>query len=303
MGPPSNCPQGGAGPVTPEPLVGLGSSSRPGPNELEKDSRLNRQLGRRSAALLFSFLILWSLDGKSTQTRSAQAREIVVAAAISLSEAFNEIGRLYHDRTGNTVTFSLASSGELEKQIEAGAPVDVFASAGEKEMDRLQARDLIDPSTRANFVRNALVLVAPAGSRTMLHSFAELQAPGVQRIAIGDPKTVPAGQYAEQLLRHMQLWPKVESRLVLAENVRQVLDYVVRQEVDAGIVYATDVNIAKGKATVVATAPDQDYGPIVYPIAVVKDSGSAQAARDFVNLVRSPDGVRILAKYGFLATK
>jgi molybdate transport system substrate-binding protein len=264
---------------------------------------LKKHPGQRSAALLLSLLIPLLVEGKSAHTTSAQAREIVVAAAISLSEAFNEIGRLYHQRTGDTVTFSFASSGELEKQIEAGAPVDVFASAGEKEMDQLQAKQLIDQSTRANFARNTLVLVVPVGSKAALHSFAELEEPSVQRIAIGDPKTVPAGQYAEQLLRNMKLWPKVESRLILAENVRQVLDYVVREEVEAGIVYATDVNIAKGKATVVASAPDQGYGPILYPIAVVKESSGAQAARGFVNLVRSPDGVRILAKYGFLAPK
>ncbi len=264
---------------------------------------MKKQPGRRSTALLLSFLIPFLLAGTPAHPTVAQTREIVVAAAISLSEAFNEIGRLYHDRTGNTVTFSFASSGELEKQIESGAPVDVFASAGEKEMDQLQAKQLIDPLTRGNFVRNALVLVVPAGSKAALHSFAELQEPSVHRIAIGDPKTVPAGQYAEQLLRNMQLWPMIESRLVLAENVRQVLDYVMREEVEAGIVYATDVKIAKGKAAVAATAPDQYYGPVVYPIAVVKDSGSPQAGRDFVNLVRSADGVRILTKYGFLAPK
>jgi len=264
---------------------------------------LKKHPGQRGAALLLSLLIPLMVEGKSAHTTSAQAREIVVAAAISLSEAFNEIGRLYQQRTGDAVTFSFASSGELEKQIEAGAPVDVFASAGEKEMDQLQAKQLIDQSTRANFVRNTLVLMVPTGSKVALHSFAELVEPGVQRIAIGDPKTVPAGQYAEQLLRNLQLWSKVQSRLVLAENVRQVLDYVVREEVEAGIVYATDVNIAKGKATVVASAPEQDYGPVLYPIAVVKESGSAQAARGFVNLVRSQDGVRILAKYGFLAPK
>lgn len=264
---------------------------------------MKKHAGQRSAALLLTLLILLLPDGKSAHPASAQTRGIVVAAAISLSEAFNEIGRLYQQRTGGTVTFSFASSGELEKQIEAGAPVDVFASAGEKEMDHLQAKQLIDPSTRANFARNTLVLVVPVGSKAALHSFAELERPSVQRIAIGDPKTVPAGQYAEQLLRNLQLWPKVESRLVLAQNVRQVLDYVVRDEVEAGIVYATDVNIAKRKATVVASAPDQDYGPILYPIAVVKDSSGAQAAGSFVNLVRSPDGVRILTKYGFLAPK
>jgi molybdate transport system substrate-binding protein len=258
---------------------------------------------RRILLLIPALLIGLSLLGESTRPTDGQARQIVVSAAISLKEALNEIGRLYQDRTHNKVTFSFAASGELEKQIEAGAPVDVFASAGEKEMDQLQAKQFIDQGTRADFARNTLVLIVPAGSKAPLHSFADLEQPSVKRIAIGNPKTVPAGQYAQQLLRNIQLWPKVESRLVLAENVRQVLDYVVRGEVEAGIVYATDVQIAQGKATLAARAPDRDYGPILYPIAVVKDSANAQAAKEFVDLVRSPDGTQILGKYGFLAAK
>jgi molybdate transport system substrate-binding protein len=249
-------------------------------------------------ALLIGLLVLGGLRTRATY---GETHEIVVLAAASLREAFSEIASLYQSRTGTKVTFSFAASGELEKQVEAGAPADVFASAGEKEMDQLQAKQLIDQVTRADFARNALVLVVPAGSGLKLHSFADIDQPSVKRIAIGNPKTVPAGQYAQQLLRKMQLWPKVESRLVLAENVRQVLDYVVREEVEAGIVYATDVQIAQGKATLAARASDLDYDPIRYPIAVVKDSVNAQAAREFVDLVRSPDGIRIMEKYGFLA--
>jgi molybdate transport system substrate-binding protein len=258
---------------------------------------------RRTLLLIPTLLIGLSLLGESTRPTDGQARQIVVSAAISLKEALTQIGRLYQDRTGNKVTFSFAASGELEKQIEAGAPVDVFASAGEKEMDQLQAKQLIVQGTRADFARNALVLVVPADSKVQLHSFADLEQPSVRKIAIGNPKTVPAGQYAQQLLRNLDLWSKVESRLVLAENVRQVLDYVVRGEVEAGIVYATDFQFAQGKATLAARAPDQDYGPILYPIAVVKDSANAQAAKEFVDVVRSPDGTQILEKYGFLAVK
>jgi molybdate transport system substrate-binding protein len=249
------------------------------------------------AALLIG---LAALGGATTPATCEQARPIVVSAAISLKEAFSEIGRLYRNRTSSQVTFSFAASGELEKQIEAGAPVDVFASAGEKEMDQLQAKQLIDQATRADFARNMLVLVVPADSKLGLHSFEDLERPTVKRPAIGNPKTVPAGEYAQLLLHKMQLWPKVESRLVLAENVRQVLDYVVREEVEAGIIYATDVQIAQGKATLAARAPDLDDDPIRYPIAVVKDSVNAQAAKQFVDLERSPEGVRILERYGFL---
>jgi len=125
----------------------------------------------------------------------------------------------------------------------------------------------------------------------------------VTKIAIGNPKTVPAGQYAQQLLHNTRILPKIESRLILAENVRQVLDYVAREEVDAGIVYATDVQVAQGKVLVAARAPDEDYGPILYPLAVTRDSGSANAAKGFVDLVLSPEGIQILKKYGFQPSK
>lgn len=232
-----------------------------------------------------------------------QSGEILVAAAISLKESLNELGGIYQQRTGTRVTFTLGSSGELAKQIEAGAPVDIFASAGEREMDQLQAKNLIDRATRADFARNSLVLVVPVGSQLNVQSFSDLEKLSVVKIAIGNPKTVPAGLYAQQLLRNLQLWPKVESRLVLAENVRQVLDYVARAEVEAGIVYATDVEVAQGKVTVAARAAEADSGPILYPLAVVRDTANAQAAKGFVNLILSPEGVQVLKKHGFLPAK
>jgi molybdate transport system substrate-binding protein len=249
---------------------------------------------------------LWAgllLGGGLSPLAYAQGGEIVVGAAISLKEAFNELGGVYQQRTGTKVTFSFGASGELEKQIEAGAPLDVFASAAEKEMDELAGKNLIDEATRADFVRNSLVLVVPRDSMLELHSLSDLDKPGVSKIAIGDPKTVPAGQYAQQLLRNARLWSKVESRLILAENVRQVLDYVARGEVDAGIVYATDVSIAHGKVSVATRAPDGKYGPILYPLAVIRSSANAQAAKRFVYLVLSPEGVAILERHGFEPAK
>lgn len=228
-----------------------------------------------------------------------QTGQIVVGAAISLKEAFSEIGAVYQRRTGTAVTFSFGASGELEKQIEEGAPIDVFASAAEKEMDDLQRMNLIVASTRADFVHNVLVLVIPAASKLRIHSFSDLENPAVTKIAIGDPKTVPAGQYAQELLRNTRLWPKLQSRLILAENVRQVLDYVARDEVDAGIVYATDVQIAHGRVLTAARAPNNDYGPILYPLAVVKSSLDKKAAKEYVDFVLSPEGVQILEKHGF----
>jgi molybdate transport system substrate-binding protein len=251
------------------------------------------------AALLVGLLLGRGL----LPSASGQNRPIIVGAAISLKESFNELGGIYEHRTGTKITFTFGSSGELEKQIEAGAPVDVFASAGEKEMDELQAKNLIDRATRADFARNSLVLVVPGGSKLKVQSFSDLEKSGVTKIAIGNPKTVPAGQYAEQLLRNTQIWPKIDSRLILAENVRQVLDYVAREEVDAGIVYATDVQVAQGRVSVAARGADADYGPILYPLAVVRDSANSNAAKAFVDLVLSPEGIQILKKHGFQPAK
>jgi len=258
---------------------------------------------RRRRLCIAAFLLALLFAQDSFRSVSAQKRPIVVAAAISLKESFNELGAIYERRTGTKVTFTFGASGELEKQIEAGAPVDVFASAAEREMDELQARNLIDPATRADFARNSLVLVVPRDSKLQIRSFSDLEKPSVTKIAIGNPKTVPAGQYAQQWLRNTRILPEIESRLILAENVRQVLDYVAREEVDAGIVYATDVQVAQGKVLVAARAPDGDYDPILYPLAVTRDSGSASAAKGFVDLVLSPEGTQILKRYGFQPSK
>ena len=246
---------------------------------------MNGKLPRRCNLAMAGALGGLLLVGGFPLSGYAQNGEIVVGAAISLREAFNELGDSYQRRTGIKVAFSFGASGELEKQIEAEVPLDVFASAAEKEMDELQAKNLIDRATRVDFVRNSLLLVVPADSKLQVQSFSDLGKPGVTKIAIGNPKTVPAGQYAQQLLRNMELWSKVESRLILAENVRQVLDYVARGEVDAGIVYAIDVQIAHGKVSVAARAPDKDYGPILYPVAVTQSSANARAAKGFVGIL------------------
>ncbi len=258
-----------------------------------------RRCGLYLAALLVGLL----LAGNSLPSAYGQNPSIVVGAAISLKESFSELGGIYEHQTGTKVTFTFGASGELEKQIEAGAPVDVFASAAEKEMDELQAKNLIDRATRADFARNSLVLVVPVDSKLQVQSFSDLAKPRVTKIAIGNPKTVPAGQYAQQLLRNTQIWPKIDSRLILAENVRQVLDYVARGEVDAGIIYATDVQVAQGKVAVAARAAEGDYGPIQYPLAVIQDSANSNAAKGFVHLVLSPEGIQILKKNGFQPAK
>lgn len=230
------------------------------------------------------------------------ANEIIVSAAVSLKDAFNEIAQLNEQRNNVKVHFNFGASGALQKQIESGAPVDVFASAGAQQMDQLAAKDLIVTSSRTDFARNVLVLIEPANS-SAIASFADLSKPEVKKIAAGNPKTVPAGQYTEQTLNKLQLLPGIQSKLIYAEDVRQVLDYVVRGEVDAGIVYSSDVLSAGAKVKEVVRAPDDAHDPILYPIAIVKDSKRQDAAQKFIELVLSADGQKILAKYGFLSTK
>lgn len=225
--------------------------------------------------------------------------EILVSAAPSLKNVFTEIGTLFEKQSGTRVRFNFAASGLLQKQIEAGAPVDVYASASEKQMEALQARGLILNNTRRDFAGNSLILIVPVKSKLRLRAFNDISRAEVSRLAIGNPKTVPAGQYAREALIHLKLWDKLQPRCVLAENVRQVMDYVVRGEVDAGLVYASDASVASNKISIIAQAPEGSHSSIVYPIAVVRDSKAQTNSRRFIDLTLSKTGQAILKKHGF----
>ena len=229
------------------------------------------------------------------------SNELIISAAVSLKDAFNEVARLNEQRTGIKIHFNFGASGALQKQIEAGAPADLFASAGAKQMDELAARNLLVPSSRTNFARNVLVLIVP-GDRTTITSFADLKKPEIKKIAVGNPKTVPAGQYTEQTFSKLQLTPDIQPKLIYTEDVRQVLDYVMRDEVDAGVVYSTDTLIGGNTIKNVARAPDDSHDPIVYPIAII-NSKQTEAARKFIDLLLSSEGQAILVRHGFASIK
>jgi molybdate transport system substrate-binding protein len=253
-----------------------------------------------AAFLIFAFLVLPGC--RRAGPSSSNTNDLTVSAAVSLKDAFNEIAELNENRTGTKIHFNYGASGLLQKQIESGAPADVFASAGAKQMDDLAVKELIITTTRIDFARNELVLIVPA-TGSGISSFSDLSNPAVKKVAIGNPRTVPAGQYTEQTLDRLKLLPQVRSKLIFAEDVRQVLDYVVREEVEAGVVYSSDALSAGDQIKVVARAADDSHDPILYPMAVVKESKQQQAARKFIDLVLSPEGQSILAKHGFLATK
>jgi molybdate transport system substrate-binding protein len=225
--------------------------------------------------------------------------EIIVSAAASLRNAFEEIGTIYEQRTGIKPNFNFAASGVLQQQIESGAPADVFASAAQKQMDDIEKKGLLLDGTREDFTGNSLVLIVPADSKLKLNSFQDLTDPKVKSIAIGNPKTVPAGQYAQDSLTALKLWDTLQSRFIPGDNVRQVLDYVSRDEVEAGLVYASDAAVGGNKIRIVATAPKGTHEEIVYPIAVLKDSKNSDAAKQYIELTQSRTAKDILAKYGF----
>jgi molybdate transport system substrate-binding protein len=262
-----------------------------------------RRLARLHGMRKFTFTLVYFtafLLAAGIRAQSTSGNEIMISAAISLKNAFEEIGKTFIGKhPGTKVVFNFGASGDLARQIEAGAPVDVFASAAQKDMDDLDQNDIIIKGTREDFARNSFVLIIPTKSAIHLTSFNDLRKGEIQKIAIGNPKTVPAGRYAEEVLRHFNLWDVLRDKLIFAENVRQVLDYVTRGEVDAGMVYSTDALVRAKDVKVVAEAPDQSHRPVVYPIAVVKGTKKEALARKFITVVTSKKGEKILERYGF----
>lgn len=223
---------------------------------------------------------------------------LTISMAASLKEAMAEVEADYK-QLHPEVDFrdNFGSSGTLEMQIEQGAPVDVFLSAAIKPMDALETRGLIASGTQQTLLRGSLVLIAPRDSH--LTGFEGLAAPTIRTIALGDPASVPAGQYGRQTLVSLHLLDKLNAKLVMAKDVRQVLAYVDSGNADAGLVYATDA-LTSNKIRVVATAPEWAHDPIVYPVAVVKGRPSEAVARQFVDYLVTSAAQAIFKKHGFI---
>lgn len=230
----------------------------------------------------------------------ATQSELLVSGAISLRESLRQIGALFErGHPQAKVVFNFGASGVLQQQIERGAPVDVFVSAAPKQMDNLQAKGLILDDTRRTLTANQVVLIKPSNFRFDLASFKDLMRSEVKRIAIGNPRTVPAGEHAREVLTSLKVWDALEPKLILTENVRQALVYVIRGEVEAGLVYATDAQSAGREVEVVAAAPKGSHRPVIYPIAVVTASKVPALARAFVDLALSDEGQEVLRAHGF----
>jgi molybdate transport system substrate-binding protein len=235
-------------------------------------------------------------------TDFARAEDITVSAAISLKDSLEAVRQQHETKTGDHLKFTFASSGQLAAQIKNGAPVDLFISAARKQVDDLNAAGKTDKATATVVATNELVLIVPTDSQSAPKSFDELAGDKVKRIGVGEPRTVPAGDYAQQVLQHLKLTEKVKGRLVYGLNVRQVLQYVERGEVEAGIVYTSDAKESGEKVKVVATADRSWHKPIEYWAVVVTGSKHAAGAKTFLEYLQSEPAQAILKANGFVPT-
>jgi len=252
-----------------------------------------------SRILLGLGLLCLTMPASLPAAAAQQQPQILVFAAASLTDAMQEASAAYGKTVPVTVKSSFDSSAVLARQIEAGAPADVFFSADTKWMDYLQSRNLIQAASRKNVLGNRLVLIAPAQSQIQLKiapHFPLAAALGKGRLATGDPDSVPAGRYARSALTNLGVWDEVAPRLARAENVRVALLYVARGEAPLGIVYASDA-LADKSVRVVDTFPADTHEPIVYPIALTTSAKKQAAA--FVAYLTGPQGHDIFVKYGF----
>ncbi len=224
--------------------------------------------------------------------------QLTVSAATSLKEALGEITPLYSKAKSNVdIRNNFGSSGDLQQQIINGAPVDVFISASAKQMDELQKRELIIADTRRDLLSNRLVLIVPA-NKGDAKELKDLTNANIERIAIGNPRSVPVGQYAEQVLTRLELLQDLQSKFVLGNNVRQVLQFVESGNAQAGIVYATDAKNSN-KVKVVQVIDAKLHQPIIYPIAVLQQSTNQPSAKSYLEFLFSETAKTIFEKYGF----
>lgn len=233
------------------------------------------------------------------QAAPSRAEKIVVSAAVSLKDALTQIASEFEKQSGNEIELQFGASGQLAAQIRQGAPVDLFISAARKQVEDLAKDKIVDASTTQTIAGNALVLVVPGKANAAASTFSDLADPRFKRIAVGDPKTVPAGDYANQALAALGLAEKVKDRLIFGTNVRQVLSYVEKNEVDAGIVYRTDARESGDLVRVMAEIDAKLHEPIEYPAVLVTQSKHRAVAAKFLEHLRSDSARSVLLAKGF----
>jgi len=235
----------------------------------------------------------------SGMRNAANADEILVAAAASLTDALKDIGKAYQAKSKHKILLTLGPSNFLARQIDEGAPADMFFSADLAQMDLLEKNGRLEPGSRKNLLSNQLVIVVPADSKLAIASPKDLLKSDVKKIALADPAAVPVGVYTSKYLADEGLWDKMKPKIVPVLDVRATLASVESGNVEAGFVYKTDAAISK-KVKIVFEVPIEKGPKITYPVALIKESKKKEAARDFMNYVSGAAGKSAFKKYGFV---
>ena len=255
-------------------------------------------------SLILLLLVLSGCSAKpeeQNQQVSDKKVELTISAAASLQEALNEITATFEKEHPNVkVNYNFGASGALAQQISQGAPVDLFFSAAEDKFDQLVQDGLIEESKGTDLVGNELVLVVPNDAKKEIKGFEDLTK--TDKISIGTPEAVPAGQYAKETLENVNEWKAMEDKVVYAKDVRQVLTYVETNNVDAGMVYKTDA-LGSQKVKVVATAAEDTHAPIIYPLGVIKNSKHPKEAQLFYDYLQNETALKTFEKFGFKGVK
>jgi molybdate transport system substrate-binding protein len=258
-------------------------------------------------SLIISWLLIVGLGqvhrfsfSSNTFAQSKQSPDLTISAATSLQDALEAIAPIYQNNQLEVdITYNFGSSGSLQQQIEQGAPVDIFISAAAKQMDALEAKNLLLPGTRRDLLRNKIVLIVPKDNTT-IKSFEDLGTDALTQIALGEPKSVPAGEYAEEILTSLGILDAVTPKAVYGKDVRQVLNYVATGNVDAGIVYSSDAKVSED-VKIVATASEDSHSPVIYPVAVLQDTVNPKAAKELEDFLFTSEAKTIFEEYGFIS--
>lgn len=254
-----------------------------------------------AVALLMSVVLFAGCQaekGGSAKGKSEKV-QITVSAAASLKDVLAELSSVYEkDHPNVSIKFNFGSSGALQQQIEQGAPADLFFSAAEDKFNRVVNQGLIDKKDSVKLVENSLMLIVPKGKNQHVNSFKDLAEGKIEKLAVGKPESVPAGKYAKETLTNLDVWSKVQSKIVYCKDVRQVLSYIETGNADAGIVYRTDA-LSSDQVETVETAKSDLHTPIVYPLGIVKNTKHREQSEEFYQFLQSDQAVKAMEKYGF----
>lgn len=232
----------------------------------------------------------------------SHAADLTIHAAVSLTDALKELAPSYEKASGDKLSFNFGGSSVLAKQIQEGAPGDVFFSADEAKMDTLEKAGLLQPGTRENLLGNTLVVVVPTDSALQIASPVALTGPEIKKIAVAEPGSVPAGVYTKEYLTKLGLWEKILPKVVPTENVRAALAAVESGNVEAGTVYKTDAQISR-KVKIAYEAPAAEGPKIIYPLAALKESRNPAAAKKLLSFLGGDEARTVFKKYGFVVIK